>query len=130
MATEMNLAPQEIIVKSLNRYKRKFANALPHMPHGKYSQNPEGFKEFSAFDKEKDEPEKFINFSMTEMLLLLETTKDLWLSDGTFKQCPDMFHQFYKIHVAISGYNPPRIYALLPNKTKKRTMTSPKPYCS
>ena len=34
VATQMNLRPQETIVKSLNRYKRKFANALPHIPHG------------------------------------------------------------------------------------------------
>ena len=57
--------------------------------------------------------------ALTEMLLLLETTKDLWLGDGTFKQCPDMFYQLYTIHVTIGGYNPPCIYALLPNKTEK-----------
>ena len=43
VATQINLPPQETIVKSLNRYTRKFANAL-----------------------------------------LLETTKHLWLGDGTF----------------------------------------------
>ena len=119
VATQMNLPPQETIVKSLNRYKRKFANALPHIPHGKDFQIPEEFEDFVAFDRGKDEPERFIIFALTEMLLLLETTKDLWLGDGTFKQCPDMFYQLYTIHVTIGGYNPPCIYALLPNKTEK-----------
>ena len=45
VATQMNLPPQETIAKSLNRYKRKFANALPHIPHGKDFQIPEEFKE-------------------------------------------------------------------------------------
>ena len=53
VATQMNLPPQETIVKSLNRYKRKFANALPHIPHGKDFQIPEEFKDFVAFDKGK-----------------------------------------------------------------------------
>ena len=119
VATQMNLPPQETIVKSLNGYKRKIANAHPNIPHGKDFQIPEEFKEFVAFDKGKDEPERFIIFALTEMLLLLETTKVLWLGDGTFKQRPDMFYQLYTIHVTIGGYNPPCIYALLPNKTKK-----------
>ena len=53
----MNLPPQETILKSLNRYNRKFANALPHIPNGKDFQIPEEFKDFVAFDKGKDEPE-------------------------------------------------------------------------
>ena len=119
VATQMNLPPQETIVKSLNRYKQKFANALPHIPHGKDFQIPEEFEDFVAFDKGKDEPERFIIFALTEMLLLLETTEDLWLGDGIFKQCPDKFYQLYTIHVTTGGYNPPCIYALLSNKTEK-----------
>ena len=115
----MNLPPQETIVKSLNRYKTKFANALAHIPRGKDFQFPSEFKDFVAFDKGKDEPERFIIFALTEMLLLLETTKDLWFGGGTFKQIPDMFYQLYTIHVTIGGYNPPCIYALLPKKTEK-----------
>ena len=88
VATQMNLPPQETILKSLKRYKRKFAKALPHIPHGKGFQIP---KDFIAFDKRKDKPERFIIFALTEMLLLLATTKDLWLGNGIFKQCPDMF---------------------------------------
>ena len=84
VATEMNLPPQETIVKSLKRHTRKFANALPHIPHGKDFQIPEEFKDSVAFDKGKDEPDRFITFALTEMLLLLETTEDLWVHDGTF----------------------------------------------
>ena len=77
VATQMNLPPQETIVKSLNRYKRKFANAFPHIPHGKVFQIPEEFTDFVDFDKGKGAPERFIIFALTEVLLLLETTKDL-----------------------------------------------------
>ena len=66
VAMQMNLLPQETIVKSLNRYKRKFANALPHIPHGKDFQIPEEFEDFVAFDKGKDEPERFIIFALTD----------------------------------------------------------------
>ena len=57
---------------------------------------------------------------MTEMLLLLETTKDLCFGDGTFKQCLDMFYELNTFHVTIGGYNPTCIYVLLPNKTEKK----------
>ena len=119
VATQMNLPPQETIVKSLNRYKKNFANTLPHAPHGKDFRIPEKFKDFVAFGKGKDEPERFIIFALTEMRFLLETTKDLWLGYGTFEQRPNMFYQLYTIHVTIGGYNPPCIYALLPNKIEK-----------
>ena len=59
MATQMNLPPQETIVKPLNRYKRKIANVLPHIPHGKDFQIPEEFKDFVAFDKGKDEIKRY-----------------------------------------------------------------------
>ena len=119
LATQMNFPPQETIVKSLNRYMRKFANALLHILHGKDFQTPEEFEDFVTFDKGKNEPERFIMFALTEMLLLLEPTKDLWLDGGTFKQCPDKFYQLYTIHITVGGYNPPCIYLLLPNKTEK-----------
>ena len=76
VATQMNLPPLDTIVKSLNRCKRKFANALPQIPHEKDFKILEEFKDFFAFDKGKDEPERFIMFALSEMLLLLETTKD------------------------------------------------------
>ena len=79
------------------------ASTLPHIPHGKDFQIPEEFKDFVAFDKGKDEPERFIIFALTETLLLLETAKDLWLGDGTFKQCLDLFYQLYTIHATIGG---------------------------
>ena len=122
MATQMNLPPQQTIVKSLNRYRRKFANALWYIPHRKNFQIPEVFKEFLAFDKGKDEPERFIKFALTGMLISLETTKDLWLGDGTFKQCPDMFYHLYTIHVTIGSYNHPVYTFSYQTKQKKRTM--------
>ena len=105
VATQMNLPPQETIVKSIERYK-KISNALLHIPHRKNFKFAEKIRDFVAFGKRKDEPEKFIIFALTEMLLLLvETTRDLWFADGTFKQCPDMFNQMNTIHPTIGGYN-------------------------
>ena len=54
MATQLILPPQETIVKSLNRHKRKFANALPHIPNGKVFRIPEEFEDLFAFDKGKE----------------------------------------------------------------------------
>ena len=42
-----------------------------------------------------------------------------WLVDGTFKLSPDIFYQFYTIHVELNGFAPPSVYVLLPNKTEK-----------
>ena len=53
VATQMNLPPQETIVKSLSRYKRKFANALPRIPHGKDFQIPEELRILLLSTKEK-----------------------------------------------------------------------------
>ena len=54
VATQLKLPPQKTIVKSLSRYKKKFANAFPHISHGKDFQIPKKFKDFVAFDKGKD----------------------------------------------------------------------------
>ena len=85
VATQINLPPEQTIVKSVNRYKTKFENALPHIPHGKDFQFPEEFKDSVAFNKKKMNPKKIIIFASTEMLLLLENTKHLWLGDRDFK---------------------------------------------
>ena len=119
VATQINMPLLETIVKLVKRYKRKLANALPHIPHGVDFETLEKFKDFVALDKGKDETGRFIIFALTEMLLLFETTTVLWLSDETFKNCPDMFYGLFTIHVTLSGSNPPSIYALLPKKTEK-----------
>ena len=47
---------------------------------------------------------------------ILYMFQHLWLADGTFKLCPEILFQLFTIHRSINGYNPPCIYALLPNK--------------
>ena len=37
----------------------------------------------------------------------------------TFKLSPEIFYQFYTIHVEVNGFAPPCVYVLLPNKTEK-----------
>ena len=55
VATQENLPAQETIVRSFKGYK-KFANALPHIPHRKDFEIPEVLKDFVALDKEKMNP--------------------------------------------------------------------------
>ena len=130
VATQMHFPAQETIVKSLNRYKRKFDNALPQILHRKNIEFPEEFKDFVAYDKEKMITRSSSYLLLTEMLHLLETTTDLWLGDGTFQQCPDMLYQLCTIHVTVGSYNPPCIYALLPNQTEKTYHDFTQPSCS
>ena len=119
VATQLNLPKQETLVKTLNRYKRKFEGALPSIPHTTDFQIPDEFLDFVAYDKGINDPDRFLIFALPEMLSLMESQTSIWLVDGTFKQCPQMFYQLYTIHIAIGGYHPPCLYALLPNKTEK-----------
>ena len=129
VATQLNLQPQETIVKSLNGYKRKFANALPQIPHGKDFQTPQDLKDFVAFDKGKDEPERFIIFALIEMLLLLETTKDGTLTEPStnvrtcFTNCTQFMLQL--------GVTTHPVYRFsYQTKLRKRSMILPNPYYS
>uniref|UniRef100_A0A0L8HTQ2 MULE transposase domain-containing protein n=1 Tax=Octopus bimaculoides TaxID=37653 RepID=A0A0L8HTQ2_OCTBM len=40
--------------------------------------------------------------------------------DGTFKIVPEEWFQLFSIHVQVKGSSFPRVFALLPNKTKQR----------
>ena len=117
VATQMNLSPQETIVKSLNRCTRKFEYAFPQIPHGKDFEITDNFEDFVAYVKGVDEPDRFIIFALTKLLFPHETTKYLWFGDGTFKQFLGMFHHLYTFHVTTGGDHPPCIYGLFPNKT-------------
>jgi len=94
-------------------------NDLPVLPHTKKFEVPEEFKDFLIYDSGTEDPERFLIFGQQTLLELLESTHNLWLADGTFKLCPEIFFQLFTIHTSINGYNPPCIYALLPNKREK-----------
>ena len=94
-------------------------NDLPVLPHTKKFEVPEEFKDFLIYDSGTEDPERLLIFGQQTLLELLESTQHLWLADGTFKLCPEIFFQLFTIHTSINGYNPPCIYALLPNKREK-----------
>ena len=81
--------------------------------------NSHTVQRFCCLSQKKDKSESFNKFVLTKVLFSVETTQDLWLGDGIFKQSLYMLYQLCIIHVAAGGYNPPLIYALSPNKTEK-----------
>ena len=60
VATQMNLPPQETIVKSLNRYKKICICYSAHTSRKRFS-NSRRVQGFCAFDKGKDEPERYLS---------------------------------------------------------------------
>ena len=92
---------------------------LPILPHTKKFEVPEEFKDFLIYDSGTEDPERFLIFGQQTPLELLESTQHLWLADGNFKLCLEIFLQLFTIHTSINGYNRPCIYALLPNKCEK-----------
>ena len=75
---------------------------------------PKEFKDFVIYDSGTEDSERILIFAQQTLLELLESTQHLWLADGTFELCPEIFCQLFTIHTSIKGYNPPCIYALLP----------------
>ena len=52
---------------------------------------PEEFKDFLIYDSGTEDPERILIFGQQTLLELLESTQPLWLADGTFKLCPEIF---------------------------------------
>ena len=67
----------------------------------------------------KDDKERILIFGQRSLLELMESLDTLWLADGTFKICPEIFFQLFTIHITVNGYNPPCVYILLQNKTER-----------
>ena len=126
----MNLPPQQTVVDSLTKKAKNWKCASTHTPW-KCLKFPKSSRILLLTTKEKGkvEPEKFIIFALTEILLLIQTIKDMWLSDGSFKQRSDMFYRLYAINVTIGDYNPSCIHALT-EQSWKNAMISPKPFCN
>ena len=114
--------PKKLITRTINRHRQKNnMNDLPVLPHTKKFEVPEEFKDFLLYDSGTEDPARLLIFGQQTLLELLQSTQHLWLADGTFKLCPEIFFQLFTIHTSINGNNPPCIYALLPNKREKKT---------
>ena len=89
------------------------------MPNTRHFDVPSEFADFLLHDTGKDDKERTLVFGQRSLLELMESLDLLWLADGTFKICPEIFFQLFTIHITTNGYNPPCVYILLPNKTER-----------
>ena len=74
---------------------------------------------FYAFDRGKEDPNRFIIFTTTQNLDELEFSAK-WAVDGTFAACPSLFYQNYTMHGIIKDTTVPLVYCLIRNKTKEK----------
>ena len=71
-----------------------------------------------AYDSGSDDRERFLIFSIEQNLDLLEHSPQ-WHADGTFKCCPALFYQLYKVHGVLNGHTIPFVYLLPKRKTRR-----------
>ena len=71
-----------------------------------------------AYDSGSDDRERFLIFNTEQNLDLLERTPQ-WHADGTFKCCPALFYQLYKVNGVLIGHTIPFVYMLLKRKTRR-----------
>ena len=65
-----------------------------------------------------DEENGIIIFTTETNLALLCEDEVAIYGDGTFKVCPRYFYQLYTLHAYKQGFYVPRVFCLLPSKTK------------
>ena len=120
LCVQLSMPKKTLITRTLNRHRQKNnMNELPVLPHTKKFETPDEFKDFPICDYSTEDPERIMIFDQQTLLELLEATQHLWLADGIFKLCREIFFQLSTIHTSINGYNPPCKYALLPNKREE-----------
>ena len=73
---------------------------------------------FLLYDSGMEDENRMLIFGTIAGLHDLERHTN-WACDGTFKVCPETFYQLYTLHVNIGHACIPRVYGLLPNKTKE-----------
>ena len=69
-------------------------------------------------DTGSDDESRVLVFSNNSLLEILNEATILQM-DGTFRICPNLFHQLYTIHCWFRGRCVPVIYALLPSATSE-----------
>ena len=74
---------------------------LPPLPHNRAFDIPQEFADLILADSGPDDPERIIMFG--DRVLATHLNTDLWLCDGTFKCCPDLFFQLYTIHAKVKS---------------------------
>ena len=69
-------------------------------------------KPFYAFDSGKEDPNRFIILTTTQILDELEFSAK-WAVDGNFAVCPYFFHQLYTMRRIINDTTVPLVYCLM-----------------
>ena len=115
---QLSIPKKDLITRTLNRHRRKNIETQGSVPNTRHFDVPSEFADFLLHDTGKDDKERILIFGQRSLLELMESLDTLWLADGTFKICPEIFFQLFTIHITVNGYNPPCVYILLPNKTE------------
>ncbi|XP_068246463.1 uncharacterized protein [Palaemon carinicauda] len=114
----------QVISKNIQRCRQKQSGfpANPVARHGfeipyKYGKLDNG-EQFLRYDSGIEDHQRILIFA-SERALEDIATYCHWACDGTFKIVPEQWYQLFCIHVQVNGSSFPRVFALLPNKTKQ-----------
>lgn len=72
-------------------------------------------------NEKQQENVRIIGFGTDDNLTKLANS-EVWFFDGTFKTCPQLFHQICTIHYMFHGQTFSAVYTLLPGKTQEAYM--------
>ena len=75
-------------------------------------------EQFLRYDSGIDDHQRILIFA-SERALEDIASYCHWACDGTFKIVPEQWYQLMCIHVQVNGSTFPRVFALLPNKTRQ-----------
>ena len=110
--------------RNIRRWRQKAHNAPPIPRQINNFEIPEFYcflatgEKFLAFDSGIDDENRILIFATDNGLEDLVRSPN-WAADGTFKVSPLIFYQLYCIHMQESTFSIPRVFALLPGKTKE-----------
>ena len=74
-------------------------------------------KDAGYVNEEEEDNIRIIGFGSDDSLKKLANS-EVWFLDGTFKTCPQLFHQIYTMHYMFHGQTFPAVYVLLSGKTQ------------
>lgn len=91
---------------------------MPPLPTDTQFSIPDRYQPMVLSDISEGDPLKRILILGNGHLLNGLSRASVWIADGTFKKCPQLFYQLYTIHFEFgAGINPVGVYCLLPDKS-------------
>lgn len=107
--------PKRAILECNIRSIRRKGNPILSAPSSINFEIPDGYSDVVVHDTGFEDENRIIALGHPTLLGALRNA-ELFLGDGTFDVCPNMFFQLYTIHTKIGNSFPPCVYFLLPNK--------------